>query len=199
MGDESLDRLRQAWDRDPGSLAFVPLGESLRRRGDLDEAIRITRSGLGHKPNHSSGHLVLGRCFFDKGEFSEAIREFEEVISLDSKNTLALRLLGLALKAKGWNEEGDAPVATRVERERDREPDTAFEVGTRASLEDPLDIEFFTKTMGEIFERQGFLRKALEVYQRLLAAHPDRSDIRERIEAIEKSLRLSEGGGGGRP
>ena len=195
MGDEALDRLRQAWDREPGSLAFVPLGENLRRRGDLDEAIRITRTGLGHKPNHSSGHLVLGRCFFDKGEFSEAIREFEEVISLDSKNTLALRLLGLALKAKGWTDDGGPPVATRLDREP--EPETAFGPGTRASVEDPLDIEFFTKTMGEIFERQGFLRKALEVYQRLLAAHPERTDIRERIEAIEKSLRLSEGGGGG--
>jgi tetratricopeptide (TPR) repeat protein len=194
MGDESLDRLRQAWDRDPGSLAFVPLGESLRLRGDLEEAIRITRSGLAHKPNHSSGHLVLGRCLFDKGEFSDAIREFEEVISLDSKNALALRLLGLALKRKGWSDDGETAVATRTERERKPE---MFEVESRASLEHPLDIEFFTKTMGEIFERQGFLRKALEVYQRLLSAHPERADIRERIEAIEKSLRLSEGGGGG--
>lgn len=193
MSDDSLDRLRQAWERDPGSLAFVPLGESLRRRGDLEEAIRIARAGLEHKPNHSSGHLVLGRCFFDKGEFSEAIREFEEVISLDSKNALALRLLGLALKAKGWANSEEASPPTR----RQREPELArsVETGLRTAVEDPLDIEFFTKTMAEIFERQGFLRKALEVYQRLLDAHPERTDLRERVAAIERSLRLTEGGG----
>jgi tetratricopeptide (TPR) repeat protein len=189
MSDETLDRLRDSWARSPGSLAFVPLAEALRRRGDLDEAIQVSRAGLDHRPNHSSGHLVLGRCLFDKGDLSEAIREFEEVVSLDSKNALALRLLGLALKGKGWGravEPEAGPAAARSAESR----------ATRVGGEELGDIEFFTRTMAEIFERQGFLRKALEVYQRLAATHPERTDLQERIQAIEASLEKLEREGG---
>ncbi len=191
MSELALDRLREAWERDPASLAFVSLGEALRRRGDLEEAIRICRTGLDHRPNHSSGHLVLGRCFFDRGDLGDAIREFEEVVSLDSRNALALRLLGLALKAKGWS--GPPPVGRdsgSVERREDQD--------RRAIPEELLEIEFFTETMAGILERQGFLRKALEVYQRLSAAYPNRPDLRERIETIQSALHASESGGGGR-
>lgn len=191
MSELALDRLREAWERDPASLAFVSLGEALRRRGDLEEAIRICRTGLDHRPNHSSGHLVLGRCFFDRGDLGDAIREFEEVVSLDSRNALALRLLGLALKAKGWT--GSLPAGRDsglVERREDQD--------RRAIPEELLEIEFFTETMAGILERQGFLRKALEVYQRLSAAYPNRPDLRERIETIQSALHASESGGGGR-
>jgi tetratricopeptide (TPR) repeat protein len=190
MSDMILGRLRAAWERDPGSLAFVPYGEALRRSGDLDEAIRVCRAGLDNRPNHSSGHLVLGRCFFDKGEISEAIREFEEVVSLDSRNALALRLLGLALKAKGWAGPAGPGAAIRPERRTDAE--------RRAAAEELVEIEFFTETMAGIFERQGFLRKALEVYQRLASAHPERPNLRERIASLESALQTAESAGGGR-
>lgn len=193
MSDMTVDRLRAAWDKDRGSLAFVSLGEALRRRGDLEEAIQICRTGLDQRPNHSSGHLVLGRCFFDKGELSQAIREFEEVVSLDSRNALALRLLGLALKAKGWS----APAAAAATPAATVRPERREDSDRRALPEELVEIEFFTETMAGIFERQGFLRKALEVYQRLAAAHPDRPNFRERIEALQSALRAAESPGGG--
>lgn len=188
-GEDVLDHLRGAWEKSPGSLAFVPLAEALRRRGDLDEAIQVTRSGLDTRPNHSSAHLVLGRCFFDKGDFTEAIREFEEVVSLDPKNGLALRLLGLALKGKGWGKDDKLPQPIFAPPQP--------EPRQRGGATGPVDeIEFFTRTMAEILERQGFYRKAHEVYSRLLASFPDRADLRERIAALEDLLESEENEGG---
>lgn len=191
MSDGNVDRLRVSWETDRTSLAFVALGEALRRRGDLDEAIRICREGLDHRPNHSSGHLVLGRCFFDKGDLTEAIREFEEVVSLDSRNALALRLLGLALKAKGWSGPPPAGAARPEGRVEPEKPER------RPIPEDLVEIEFFTETMAGILERQGFVRKALEVYERLAAAHPERAGLRERIASLQAALRAAETPGSG--
>ena len=182
-GEDALNRLRDAWEKTPGSLAFVPLAEALRRRGDLDEAISVSRNGLDARPNHSSAHLVLGRCLFDKGDFSEAIREFEEVVSLDPKNALALRMLGLALKGKGWGREEPA-LETRGAAVA-----LAVESRGRVAVADAVEeIEFFTRTMAEILERQGFHRKALEIYEKLAAGHPDRADLRERIAAVKAAM-----------
>lgn len=191
MTGEEVLRLREAWAASPESLAFVPLAEALRRRGDLDEAIEVSRSGLESRPNHSSAHLVLGRCHFDKGDLSEAIREFEEVVSLDPKNGLALRLLGLALKGKGWGREessgGPAQVADAA----------AAASRVRVAPGDDLgDIEFFTRTMAEILERQGFHRKALEIYRRLATSYPDRPDFHEGIIRLEQLLSGNPGDGG---
>lgn len=182
-GEDALNRLRDAWDKTPGSLAFVPLAEALRRRGDLDEAITVSRSGLDARPNHSSAHLVLGRCLFDKGDFSEAIREFEEVVSLDPRNALALRMLGLALKGKGWGREEPASDA------RGDSVGLAMETRARVAVADSVEeIEFFTRTMAEILERQGFHRKALEIYEKLAAGHPERADLRERIASVKAAM-----------
>ncbi|MFN0150728.1 MAG: tetratricopeptide repeat protein [bacterium] len=188
-GEDVLDHLRDSWESSPGSLAFVPFAEALRRRGDLEEAIQVSRSGLDSRPNHSSAHLVLGRCLFDKGDFTEAIREFEEVVSLDPKNGLALRLLGLALKGKGWGKDDQPPPPIFAPP-----PAEMRQRGGQAGSVD--EIEFFTRTMAEILERQGFYRKALEVYSRLLASFPDRADLRERIAALEQRMEREEAEGG---
>ncbi|MEJ2420976.1 MAG: tetratricopeptide repeat protein [Acidobacteriota bacterium] len=45
-----------------------------------------------------------------------------------------------------------------------------------------------TATLAELYASQGFPEKAIEVYQRILLADPERADIRERIQAHMKRL-----------
>lgn len=53
---------------DPGSLAFLALGEALRRRGQLDAALTVAQQGLARYPDLADAHDLLGRIRSDAGE-----------------------------------------------------------------------------------------------------------------------------------
>ena len=46
---------------EPSSLAFLDLGEALRRRGKLDAAYKVARGGLSRYPALADAHDLLGR------------------------------------------------------------------------------------------------------------------------------------------
>ena len=45
-----------------------------------------------------------------------------------------------------------------------------------------------TVTLAELYEEQGFFDKAASVYKKLLVMEPDRAELKEALEAIEKRL-----------
>ncbi len=46
----------------------------------------------------------------------------------------------------------------------------------------------FTATMAKLFADQGYLRKAAEIYRYLVNQAPERKDLREALEAVERHL-----------
>jgi Flp pilus assembly protein TadD len=96
-----IDDLRRRLERDPGSLAFAQLAEELRKAGQLDEAVRMCREGMGRHPNYLSAHMTLGRALFDQGDLEGASAEFEAVLRLAPDNILAGRLLADSHERQG--------------------------------------------------------------------------------------------------
>jgi tetratricopeptide (TPR) repeat protein len=47
---------------------------------------------------------------------------------------------------------------------------------------------FDTATMAKVYAQQGYLRKAAAIYRRLITADPDRHDLRQALEALEKDM-----------
>ncbi|MBN1825898.1 MAG: tetratricopeptide repeat protein [Candidatus Eisenbacteria bacterium] len=178
-GDRTIGHfLREELDRDPASLAFVGLAHLCIRDGRTDEAIRLCRAGLAHHPNHSTGHLLLAIAL-EKGDAEEeAIQEFQEVVQLDPGNRIAARRLAEAEHRRSLEEKEKR----REENRADGEPPAE---GTAESVE---EIAFFTFSMAEVFEQQGFFEKALLIYDRVLRLQPDRPDVQERIERLKRKL-----------
>lgn len=54
--------------------------------------------------------------------------------------------------------------------------------------------EIETETMARIYADQGHYQKALAIYHRLSAQHPDRQDLKERISAVENLQKQSSPG-----
>ncbi|HYW49773.1 MAG TPA: tetratricopeptide repeat protein, partial [Gemmatimonadaceae bacterium] len=73
---------------------FVPLANEYRSAGDFDRAISLCREHLPQQPGHMSGHIVLGRAYYEKGDVGAAREVFLTSVSLDDENLIALRLLG---------------------------------------------------------------------------------------------------------
>jgi tetratricopeptide (TPR) repeat protein len=76
---------------EPASLAFLELGEALRRRGQLDSAYKVARGGLGRYPNLAEAHDLMARIFGDQGDLAAAFDAWVEALRLDPMRTSALK------------------------------------------------------------------------------------------------------------
>ncbi len=69
--------------------------------------------------------------------------------------------------------------------ERLAEPEAAL---TPEELRSIPPMELLSATLGEIFEKQGFDEKAIEIYREVVRRHPERQDLLARIGALEARL-----------
>ncbi len=76
---------------EPSSLAFLELGEALRRRGQLDSAYKVARGGLGRYPNLAEAHDLMARILGDQGDLAGAFDAWVEALRLDPMRTSALK------------------------------------------------------------------------------------------------------------
>jgi tetratricopeptide (TPR) repeat protein len=96
-----IEDLRKRLDKDPGSRLFAQLAEELRKDGELEEAIRVSREGLQKHPAYPSARMTLGRALLDTGDVAAARVEFETVLKGAPDNILASRFLGECLEGLG--------------------------------------------------------------------------------------------------
>src|SRR5262245_49202774 len=68
--------------RDPSSLVFLPLAETLRRNGQLDLARRVAVRGLERHPHNAEAHDQLARIQVDLGQLESAFDEWDMVLRL---------------------------------------------------------------------------------------------------------------------
>ncbi len=79
---------------------FVPLANEYRKAHDLDRAIALCREHLSSQPGHMSGHIVLARAYYEKGDIAAAREVFLTSVELDDENLIALRHLGDIARAR---------------------------------------------------------------------------------------------------
>jgi predicted regulator of Ras-like GTPase activity (Roadblock/LC7/MglB family)/predicted Zn-dependent protease len=100
MSDE-ISRLSDQLARDPASLTFLALGEALRKRGQLDLALRVATRGLERHPHNPEAHDLLARIWVDRHEFGRAFDEWDMVISLSPTHVGAHKGMGYVCFKQG--------------------------------------------------------------------------------------------------
>jgi len=78
----------------PDSLVFSRLADDYLRNDEIDKAIETCKRGVVRHPDTTTGRIVLGRCYMRQERWKEAIDAFAEVCRLDSRNLMAIKLLG---------------------------------------------------------------------------------------------------------
>ncbi|HJQ21138.1 MAG TPA: tetratricopeptide repeat protein [Gemmatimonadaceae bacterium] len=111
--------------RDPSSLVFLPLAETLRRQGQLDVARKVAIRGLERHPHNPDAHDQLARIQADRGDLQAAFDEWEMVLRLVPGHVGALKGMAfvrfqqgrlqeaeeLLVQAQGVEEDGDVTAA----------------------------------------------------------------------------------------
>jgi Tfp pilus assembly protein PilF/predicted regulator of Ras-like GTPase activity (Roadblock/LC7/MglB family) len=88
--------------RDPASLVFIRLADTLRERGQLETAKKVVRAGLERYPDSSEAHDLHARILVESGDMEGAAREWDLVLKVDPRHLGAHKGLGFI-----WFRQGD--------------------------------------------------------------------------------------------
>lgn len=203
---EDIQHLRERFEEAPDSRLFAPLADAYRKDGDIDTAIELCEKGLERYPSYASAHVILGKCFYDKGATERARSEFLRVVELDPENMVALKFLGDILGAEG-DREGAAqyyrrliaidPTNEDVEKALS-ELEQDFQV-QQIDLTDEKQVrkidgagELATMTLAGIYAAQGYYNRALKIYQDVIQNDPGNAEARQMVEKLEALMSVSE-------
>src|SRR6476661_7718266 len=118
MSDD-VRRLSDELARDPASRVFVPLGEALRKQGQLDLALKVTTRGLERHPHFPDGHDLLARIAVDQGDLQRAFDEWDMVLRLVPGHHGALRGMGFVCFQQGRLAEAEQYLSAAVAADDD--------------------------------------------------------------------------------
>ena len=118
--------------RDPSSLVFLPLAETLRRRGQLELARKVAARGVERHPRNPDAHDQLARIQADAGDLAAAYESWRVVLRLVPSHAGALK--GMAFVRF---QQGELAEAERLLLEAHQHDDGAPEGG--AGEEGDLD------------------------------------------------------------
>jgi predicted regulator of Ras-like GTPase activity (Roadblock/LC7/MglB family) len=93
MADD-VSRWSEELARDPASLVFLQLGETLRRHGQLEVALKIALRGLERHQHNADAHDLVARIAVDRRDFSRAYSEWEAVLRIVPGHLGAMKGLG---------------------------------------------------------------------------------------------------------
>lgn len=79
---------------DPGSLVFLKLGEALRRRGQVEAALKIALAGTARYPSLADAHDLLARVHSDLGDGEAAFDAWMNALQNDPAHLGAHKGLG---------------------------------------------------------------------------------------------------------
>jgi tetratricopeptide (TPR) repeat protein len=152
---EDLERLvqlyRKAIELDPEyAHAHNGLGNALRDKGRVDEAIALYRKAIELDPKLVNAHNGLGDALRDKGGVDAAIAEYRKAIELDPKLVNAHNGLGDALRDKGGV---DAAIA---------EYRKAIELDPKSAVAH-FDLGMALKARGDLDEAERAFREAVRL------------------------------------
>lgn len=99
--EERIDKCQKILSEHPDSQIFAALAEAYRKKGELDRAFEVCRSGLRNHPDYGAGHLIMAKINFDREMYSEAEKELLLAIKLDGRTRLTEQLLARIMIKKG--------------------------------------------------------------------------------------------------
>jgi tetratricopeptide (TPR) repeat protein len=204
--------------KDPQSTVFVPLAETYRKMGFLDDALEIAEKGIAALPMYSPGYTALGRVHAQRGAFQDAAAAFAKAIDRDKESLAAIK--GLAqVRVKSEDKEAARELLEKVlslKPDDEMAKKMLVSLGGRSQVngksasavtgEEPAETirgkeeegplgpggPISTPTIAELYIRQGFPQRAMKVYRDLLKEDPHNETIRRRLIELKRQIDAGE-------
>jgi predicted regulator of Ras-like GTPase activity (Roadblock/LC7/MglB family) len=109
---DEIRRLSEELARNPSSPVFLPLGEALRRAGQLDLALHVAERGVQRHGHNAEAHDLLARIRVDRGELEQALSAWERVLEIAPGHVGARKGMGYVLFKQGRLSEAELHLST---------------------------------------------------------------------------------------
>jgi lipopolysaccharide biosynthesis regulator YciM len=214
--DQAIDELTQATSTDTDALEIqMILGNLYRQKGQVGRAINVHQALLQRTDLRTLEHayvlLCLGLDYRHGGFVDRALEAFQEVVRLDRRNRYAfVNLQKLHEDQHQWAEaarvreqiaaidarrhEEDQQILGFLRNEMGSLQASSGDVsGAAKTFQDVIDIDSRIApaylNLGDVRERQGNLAAAVEAWESLVQAVPDRAYLAfERLERAYRAL-----------
>jgi tetratricopeptide (TPR) repeat protein len=113
-----IEKLERRWKENPSGLMFAPLAEACRKAGSPARALEILEHGLRVHPDYVPALIVRGRCHLEMGGMDEAQAAFDQALTRDPVNPIALRSLAEVLERMGRPREAAERIELLLEVDR---------------------------------------------------------------------------------
>lgn len=206
--DRAIDILTRGLEKSPHYLtARIILAACFTQKGEFGTALEEYQRILREDPFHIAAVKRMGKLLITMGQSAQA-REFIEryldevpgdvemrrlYTSLDDeiRNVLDTRDEGEYRGESGEEkpEEGqkEQPMTRKEEVGREEAGEAKERIRARENSAAPREEELIaTMTLAELYASQGFLEKAIEIYQKVLSREPSNELAKKRIEAMLK-------------
>jgi predicted Zn-dependent protease len=190
---DELDLYQQMMSKDPSSQVYVYLAEALLEREMYQEAIETCVNGLRLRPHDLRTRVILGLSYLRTGELERAESELFKAKKMLEINTIIYRALAELYDHKGDLKQADhyrQLFETIHAAETDEAEAEVAETEMKPVAGDVpgRDTEVATVTMAELYEEQGHLDKAAEVYKNILETAPETEGVETKLARLEKRI-----------
>ncbi|UCG19798.1 MAG: tetratricopeptide repeat protein [Deltaproteobacteria bacterium] len=190
---DELELYQQMMSKDPSSQIFVYLAEALLENEMYKEAIETCVNGLRLRPHELRARVILGVSYLRTGELDRAESEL-----LRAKEMLEINTVTYHALAELYDKKGDSESAERYRRlfeaihpieEKAIGSEREEKEGETATTEVPPEkTEMSTITMAQLYEEQGQLKEAAEVYRKIFDAFPETDGVEDKIAELERRV-----------
>jgi len=136
--------------------------QSIEKEGSSEEILRM----IEHLIPTAHQYIKSGLSYYHKGDYNEAIKQFQEALKLNPEKAEIHYNLGLTYQAKGlWDE--------------------AIEEYRKALELNPEDAEAHNN-LGIVYYNQGNCQKAIEEFKFALSINPDFEIARKNLKLLEE-------------
>lgn len=197
-----LQRLAQgmvALARNPDAAVYRSLADILLQLGRQDEALEMTSAGTARFPADAGLHLLEGDLLLEAKDFRGALASAEKSLQLYPDNIQGLWLAARLHRHLGQTDQAIAAASQLVEIKPDhleaRNFLAALGVDPKTIGRTPAQDEaarkkqtITTATLAEIYVKQGYLNKAIQVYREILGVDPSNAQLLKRLRDLETQL-----------
>lgn len=192
------------WREQPSPALGASLAEGYRKQGRLEEARQFAGECVARWNEYLPGFLVQARVFAALGDWGGAEVVLKRALELDPSHPVVFSLLAETAEATGHG--GDALAwrqlrqASVVEIEPPVFPDflaAPVSPGGRAlwegeppplETESDLDEEMLSESLAALYQAQGHLERAAEVYASLADREPGNHSLVERRDRLRVEI-----------
>ena len=215
--EKAVKRIEKYYrSRKERSLYFYPLAAYYFNTKKYDVAYQILLDGIQKFPRYCLALLKIGEILVNEGNYESAVFYLETAVNIEKTCEPALKLLALCYEKTGRLEKAKAiyerlvflgnedaktklvELAGRLKPKKEEIESIVEELGTggeipKIELEEEEEEEEATITLAKLYEKQGYINDAIDVYKKILKKEPDNVEAKEALDRLLNDVGLAEG------